>query len=389
MPTLAELRDRHIAAATEAQSIIAAAEDRDSGLNEAETTRYNAIMADLDSIAARAKRIEETDRRSALANQLETLLDQRPAGDAEMTRLDRLFSGDKSVRDLTVYRERRAVTTVGPPNGTIKDLVAQTLHDQVMTAIAQVGGVLATGPTIINTTGGEPYAVPSVSPLTSGAVAEAAAMEEQALTSDDRTLGAFKAGALISVSNESLTDTVIDLVGLVSRLGAETIGETVDNWLANGTGTAQPTGIFTEAVAGPAAVAAISYDALVDLQMSVPSRSMNGGVWLMSRSALAAIRKLKDASGIPLVQPSLELGAPNTILGNAAVTDDFGPPVSSGNKPVLFGDFKSYFVRWAGGVRFERSDEAAFSSDKVLFRVITRVDGKLGRLDAVKALVIS
>ena len=46
-------------------------------------------------------------------------------------------------------------------------------------------------------------------------------------------------------------------------------------------------------------------------------------------------------------------------------------------KSVVFGDMAAYFVRIAGGVRFERSDEFAFQSDLVTFRAIVRGDGIL------------
>jgi HK97 family phage major capsid protein len=37
----------------------------------------------------------------------------------------------------------------------------------------------------------------------------------------------------------------------------------------------------------------------------------------------------------------------------------------------------AYYVRLAGGIRFERSDEFAFNTDQVTFRAIVRGDGVL------------
>jgi HK97 family phage major capsid protein len=51
--------------------------------------------------------------------------------------------------------------------------------------------------------------------------------------------------------------------------------------------------------------------------------------------------------------------------------------VGTSAKSVLFGDMSQYFVRLAGGVRFERSDEFAFDSDLVTFRALMRADGAL------------
>jgi HK97 family phage major capsid protein len=46
-------------------------------------------------------------------------------------------------------------------------------------------------------------------------------------------------------------------------------------------------------------------------------------------------------------------------------------------KSVAFGDLSAYFVRIAGGVRFERSDDYAFGNDQIAFRAIIRADGEL------------
>jgi len=55
---------------------------------------------------------------------------------------------------------------------------------------------------------------------------------------------------------------------------------------------------------------------------------------------------------------------------------------------VLFGDFSAYWVRLAGGIRFERSDDFAFSSDLVTFKVVARADGMtVDQTGAIKAFV--
>jgi len=59
------------------------------------------------------------------------------------------------------------------------------------------------------------------------------------------------------------------------------------------------------------------------------------------------------------------------------VADPFMPAVAGSAKSVVFGDFSQYFIRMVGGVRFERSDDFAFSTDLVSFRAIIRADGNL------------
>jgi HK97 family phage major capsid protein len=62
--------------------------------------------------------------------------------------------------------------------------------------------------------------------------------------------------------------------------------------------------------------------------------------------------------------------------------------VATSAKSVIFGDISAYYVRIAGGVRFERSDDFAFQNDLVTFRAIVRGDGILAdQTGAVKLFV--
>jgi HK97 family phage major capsid protein len=70
-------------------------------------------------------------------------------------------------------------------------------------------------------------------------------------------------------------------------------------------------------------------------------------------------------------------GTPDTLLGKPIRTDPFMPAMATGAKSVAFGDMSQYFVRLAGGVRFERSDDYAFNTDLVTFRALIRGDGVL------------
>jgi HK97 family phage major capsid protein len=112
----------------------------------------------------------------------------------------------------------------------------------------------------------------------------------------------------------------------------------------------------------------------------------------MRDSTAAVIRKIKDSSGGAgvgnyLWVPGLA-GAPDTILGKPVVIEPNIAAVATSAKSVVFGDMSAYFVRIAGGVRFERSDEFAFQNDLVTFRAILRGDGILAdQSGAVKVYV--
>jgi HK97 family phage major capsid protein len=135
---------------------------------------------------------------------------------------------------------------------------------------------------------------------------------------------------------------------------------------------------------------AFTADNLIDLFYSViaPYRASSSAYWVTKDSSLASIRKLKDTTNQYIWQPSLQAGAPDLLLGKALVTDPNVAAPAVNAKSVIFGDMSQYFVRMAGGVRFERSDDFAFNTDLVTFRCLLRADAALVDLTgAVKVFV--
>lgn len=97
----------------------------------------------------------------------------------------------------------------------------------------------------------------------------------------------------------------------------------------------------------------------------------------MADSTAGAVRKIKTSEGQYIWQPSVIAGQPDTILGKPVLTDPNMPAIAASAESVAFGDFSQYFVRLAGGIRFERSDEFAFGNDLVTFRALMRADAAL------------
>ena len=160
------------------------------------------------------------------------------------------------------------------------------------------------------------------------------------------------------------------------------VGNALGAHLVTGSGSSQPNGVSTASstgVTGGAGVAgAFTYDNLVDLFYSVisPYRASPSCGWLLRDASMATVRKLKDGNGAYIFAAGAA-GAPDTIMGKPVNTDPNVAAVALGAKSVLFGDFSQYFVRLAGGVRFERSDDFAFNSDLITYRTVIRGDGNL------------
>ncbi|MBQ7574374.1 MAG: phage major capsid protein [Clostridia bacterium] len=220
--------------------------------------------------------------------------------------------------------------------------------------------------------------------------------EEGAYTeSDDSfgqiTLGAYKLGTMIKVSEELLHDSVFDLQSYISGEFARRMGNAEEDAFLNGNGTGKPTGILN-ATGGAqtgvtsAAAVAITGDELISLYHSLAVPYRKNAVWLMNDSTVQAIRKLKDKNDQYLWQPSLVTGAPDTILGVPVKISRYMPEIGAGKKTIAFGDFSYYWIADREGITFLRLDELFRTTGQIGFRGSKRVDGKLILPEAVKVL---
>jgi HK97 family phage major capsid protein len=261
-----------------------------------------------------------------------------------------------------------------------------------MAHLIETSGVMQAGPTVLNTTSGETIPVPKTTAHSSGAlVAEAGTIATSDPAFGSVSLGAYKYGAKFQVSTELLADTGVDLEGYLSMQAGRALGNAFGVHALTGTGSSQPRGILTDTVAGATgatgisggfgtqATAAQGADYLITLFYSViaPYRMSASCKWMMADGTAATIRKLKDSQGQYVWQPAVIAGQPDTLLGKPVVIDPNVPAIALSAKSVIFGDFSQYFVRIAGGIRFERSDDFAFDTDLVTFRALMRADSAM------------
>jgi HK97 family phage major capsid protein len=97
----------------------------------------------------------------------------------------------------------------------------------------------------------------------------------------------------------------------------------------------------------------------------------------MSKTGIAAARKMKDGAGNYIWSDSAIPGQPATLLGYSVYENPAVAAVATGAKSVLFGHLPSFKVRVAGGIRVDQSSDYAFNTDVVTYRGIIRLDGGL------------
>ncbi len=264
------------------------------------------------------------------------------------------------------------------------NLVPTDFYNRLVAHLIEVSGVMQANPTVINTAGGEGIQVPkTTSHFTAGIVSESSSITTSESQFGQVTLGAYKYGAMFQISRELLADEGVDLEGYLAMNAGRALGNAMGAHFITGSGVGQPSGVVvgsTGAVTGASGVAGVpTTDNIIDLYYSViaPYRASRSCAWLMADTTVGKIRKLKDTVGQYLWQPSLSIGVPDTLLGKPVYVDPYVAAVATSGKSIIFGDFSQYFIRLAGGVRFERSDEFSFDKDLVTFRTLLRADGAL------------
>ena len=205
------------------------------------------------------------------------------------------------------------------------------------------------------------------------------------------SIGAYKLGTMIKVSEELLNDSVFDLQSYISREFARRIGAKEEEAFFTGDGKGKPLGVLAatggaETGVTAASATAVTADELMDLYYSLKSPYRKKAVWVLNDSTIKAIRKLKDNNGQYLWQPSLTAGAPDMILGRPIKTSAYMPVIAAGAKTIAFGDFSYYWIADRQGRSFKRLNELFAATGQVGFLASQRVDGKMILAEAVKVL---
>lgn len=205
------------------------------------------------------------------------------------------------------------------------------------------------------------------------------------------SIGAYKVGTMIKVSEELLGDSVFDLEAYISREFARRIGNKEEEAFFTGDGTGKPLGVLAanggaQVGVTAASATAITADEVIDLFYSLKAPYRKNAVFLLNDSSIKALRKLKDLQGQYLWQPSLTAGAPDTLLGRPVYTSSFMPSIAAGAKSILFGDLSYYWVADRQGRSFRRLGELYAPTGQVGFLATQRVDGKLILPEAVQVL---
>jgi HK97 family phage major capsid protein len=352
----------------QAREVLDIAQAEKRGLSAEENTKIARIEADIDqadtAIETARKLADREARASEAAASFAPSMPAQENSDADILRS--IASGE-----MRGYEFGREARTLVPSANT----VGQSFYDQVF-EIAQLVGPMLTVSEVFNTTSGENLVIPTVTATSSaGSVAAAGTISESNPTFSSITLGAEKYGALVQVAQELVTDAGFNISSYIAQQLGTALG-----LQANSVLTTKLSAAAGSVVTGGTGVAgAASYENLIDLVYGIAdgARVLPGLGFQMSKSGIAAARKLKDGAGNYIWTNSAVPGQPATLLGYPVYENPNVAAVATGAKSVLFGHLPSFKVRVAGGIRVDQSADFAFNTDTVTYRGLIRLDGAL------------
>ena len=105
---------------------------------------------------------------------------------------------------------------------------------------------------------------------------------------------------------------------------------------------------------------------------------------LANSTSIAALRKLKDSYGQYLFQISDRADRADLVLGVPVIETPAMPSPGTGVRSLAVGDLKSLYIRNAGGLAVDRSDDYAFGNDLSTWRATWRLDSRLIQTSNIK-----
>ena len=392
MSKILELREKRAKAWEAAKAFLDAKRTQEGFVSAEDAATYDKMENDVVNLGKEIERLERQDAElsKATSTPITNKPDAKTGGDTKTGRATDEYRKAfwNSMRNKVLSYEVQNALTIGTdseggylvPDEYEKKLVEALEEEVFFRNLA----------TVIKTSSGD-RKIPIVT-----SKGEAAWIDEggQFPESDDSfgqtSIGAYKLATMIKVSDELLNDSVFDVQAYIVKEFARRISTKEEEAFFVGDGAGKPVGIFNATGGGEVGVttttANITFDDVMDLFYSLKAPYRKKAKWILNDSTVKALRKLKDANGNYIWQPSVSVGVSDMILNRPYYTSTFAPEVAAGATPLAFGDFSYYWIADREGRSFKRLNELYATTGQVGFLASQRVDGKLILPEAVKLL---
>lgn len=178
-----------------------------------------------------------------------------------------------------------------------------------------------------------------------GFVGEGENVSEIAMNLGEVKLTQKRVGAAISLSNQLIHDSAVDIVDYSVNLLARRAAKAVEKSMFNGTGTEDFNGMLKDSEVSKVDVSgAVTIDSLMDLYNSIHPEFLSGAEFYMARKFFNQVAKLKDGNGHFYLQNGVVNGKLTyTLFGSPVVVTDALEFEANAGTPVVFGSIEDAY----------------------------------------------
>ena len=395
MNQILALREKRAKAWDAAKAFLDSKRGGDGLLPAEDVAVYEKMEAD---VVAMGREIDRLERQAAIDRELSlptsTPLTGKPGTPDTLEKRGRATdeyakSFWKVMRDKSVHHEVYNALQIGTDSE--GGYIVPDEFDRTLVEALEEQNIFRQLATVIATSSGDRKIPVVATKGTAAWIDEEAAIPESDDSFSQVSIGAYKLGTMLKVSDELLNDNVFNLQAYISREFARRIGAKEEEAFFVGDGTGKPTGVLAatggaELGTTAAAAATITADEVIDLFYSLKAPYRRKAVFIMNDATVKILRKLKDSTGNYLWQAALTAATPDTILNRPVYTSAYAPVAAANAKAVIFGDMSFYWVADRQGRSFRRLNELFAATGQIGFIGTQRVDGKLILPEAVKFL---
>jgi len=389
MKKVLEMREKR-AKAWDAAKAFLDTRAKDGVLSAEDNATYDKMLADVDAMA-RQIAIEEdrVARDAAMAQPTSSPITEKPVAQNGKPLIPRA-TAEYREDFYNLIRGKRPVHNV-MEEGTSSTggyLVPLEFDDTLVKALARENVIRSLAKVI---TTAAPHRINvALTDVSADWVAESGVFTPSTPTFNQLSLDAFTLRAAALVSEELLEDSMFDLQAYLIDNFARAFAAKEEQAFCIGTGSGQPTGIFTanggDLGVTTATAGDIKADELIDLTYSLKDGYKKNAVFVLGSGTLASVRKLKDGNGAYMWQPSLQAGQPDRLLGFPVYVSQYAPTIAAGAYTAAFGDFQNYWIADRTGRTVRRADELHIANLQTGFYAFQRVDAKTVLPEGIKLL---
>jgi len=371
----------------QAKALIDRAEAENRDLSAEEEQQYQRMMAEMEELAKRAKRLEEAKR---LEQELEQRANEpiRASREPQKEKRDVIMAAfrDYLTRGIITQELRDLATTTGAEGGYLvapqefaQDLIKAVDNVTFVRKLARVWPLTTSdtlGVVSIDTDLSDADWTSEVGNITA----------DTSLAFGSRTLKPEMLSKLVKVSMKLLKVSAIPAEQIVRDRLAYKFGVTLENALLNGDGSSKPLGVFvadnngvptTRDVTDGNTTTAISADSIIAAKYALKEGYRRNAAWIFHRDILKEVAKIKDNDGQYLWRPGLVAGQPDTLSGLPVYESEYAPnTMSAGAYVGILGDFSYYWIAELQDIEIQRLNELFAANSQVGFIGRMYADGQ-------------